>query len=97
MGAINDGGLNVPLVGAFARYQVAAGQRWCLEHDLENFFDRVKYDVLLAYIERQIEDMRVLMLISRYLEAGTMSGGLVCRQQKGKPHFAAAVEHRWQT
>jgi RNA-directed DNA polymerase len=68
-----------------ARGHVAAGYRWCVELDLEKFFDRVNHDVLMAYIERQIEDKRVLTLIRRYLEAGTMSGGLVSRRQEGTP------------
>ena len=68
-----------------ARGHVAAGYRWCVELDLEKFFDRVNHDVLMAYIERQIEDKRVLTLIRRYLEAGTMSGGFVSRRQEGTP------------
>lgn len=38
---------------------MAAGYRWCVELDLEKFFDRVNHDVLMAYVERQIEDKRV--------------------------------------
>lgn len=68
-----------------ARAHVAAGHRWCVELDLKKFFDRVNHDVLMAYVERQIEDKRVLTLIRRYLEAGTMSGGLVSRRQEGTP------------
>jgi len=68
-----------------ARAHVAAGHRCCVELDLEKFFDRVNHDVLMACIERQIEDKRVLTLIRRYLEAGTMSGGLVSRRQEGTP------------
>jgi len=68
-----------------ARGHVAAGHRWCVELDLEKFFDRVNHDVLMAYVARQIEDKRVLTLIRRYLEAGTMSGGLVSRRQEGAP------------
>ena len=68
-----------------ARAHVAAGHRWCVELDLEKFFDRVNHDVLMAYIERQIEDRCVLTLIRRYLEAGTMSGGLVSRRLEGTP------------
>ena len=68
-----------------ARDHVAAGHRWCVELDLEKFFDRVNHDVLMAYVARQIEDKRVLTLIRRYLEAGTMSGGLVSRRQEGTP------------
>ncbi|MFC6300261.1 group II intron reverse transcriptase/maturase [Pseudomonas sp. CCM 7893] len=68
-----------------ARAHVAAGHRWCVELDLEKFFDRVNHDVLMAYIERQIEDKRVLRLIRRYLEAGVMSGGIASRRQEGTP------------
>ena len=68
-----------------ARGHVAAGHRWCVELDLEKFFDRVNHDVLMAYIERQIEDKCVLTLIRRYLEAGVMSGGIATRRQEGTP------------
>ena len=68
-----------------ARAHVAAGYRWCVELDLEKFFDRVNHDVLMAYVACQIEDKRVLTLIRRYLEAGTMSGGIVSRRQEGTP------------
>lgn len=68
-----------------ARAHVAEGHRWCVELDLEKFFDRVNHDVLMAYVERQVEDKRVLRLIRRYLEAGVMSGGIVSRRQEGTP------------
>ncbi|PTU00879.1 group II intron reverse transcriptase/maturase [Pseudomonas sp. HMWF031] len=68
-----------------ARGHVAAGHRWCVELDLEKFFDRVNHDVLMAHIERQVDDKRVLRLIRRYLEAGIMSGGIASRRQEGTP------------
>ena len=68
-----------------ARAHVVAGHRWCVEIDLEKFFDRVNHDILMAHIARQIEDKRVLTLIRRYLEAGTMADGLVSRGQEGTP------------
>jgi RNA-directed DNA polymerase len=64
---------------------VAAGHRWCVELDLEKFFDRVNHDVLMAHIERQVDDKRALRLIRRYLEAGAMSGGLVSQRREGTP------------
>ena len=68
-----------------ARAHVAAGHRWCVELDLEKFFDRVNHDVLMAKAERHVEDKRVLRLIRRYLEAGVMSGGIASRRQEGTP------------
>jgi len=34
-----------------ARDHVTAGHRWCVELDLEKFFDRVNHDILMAHIE----------------------------------------------
>ena len=68
-----------------ARAHVAVGHRWCVELDLEKFFDRVNHDVLMAKVERHVEDKRVLRLIRRYLEAGVMSGGIASRRQEGTP------------
>ena len=68
-----------------ARSHVEAGHRWCVELDLEKFFDRVNHDILMACIERRVEDKCVLRLIRRYLEAGVMSGGVVSPRQEGTP------------
>ncbi len=68
-----------------ARAHVAAGHRWCVELDLEKFFDRVNHDILMACVQRHVEDKRVLRLIRRYLEAGVMSGGIVSQRQEGAP------------
>ncbi|MNJ24389.1 Group II intron-encoded protein LtrA [compost metagenome] len=68
-----------------ARTHVASGHRWCVEIDLEKFFDRVNHDILMACVECHVEDKRVLRLIRRYLEAGVMSGGVVSQRQEGTP------------
>ncbi|WP_455888062.1 group II intron reverse transcriptase/maturase [Pseudomonas rustica] len=68
-----------------ARSHVEAGHRWCVELDLEKFFDRVNHDILMACIERRVKDKRALGLIRRYLEAGVMSGGVVSPRQEGTP------------
>ncbi|MFV3314207.1 group II intron reverse transcriptase/maturase [Pseudomonas sp. NY15374] len=68
-----------------ARAHVAAGHRWCVELDLEKFFDRVNHDILMACVEQHVEDKSVLRLIRRYLEAGIMSGGVVSPRQEGTP------------
>lgn len=39
----------------------------------------------MAHIARQIEDKGLLKLVRRYLEAGTMSGGIASRRQEGTP------------
>ncbi|WP_409275943.1 group II intron reverse transcriptase/maturase [Pseudomonas sp. KCJK9111] len=68
-----------------ARAHMTAGHRWCVELDLEKFFDRVNHDILMACVERRVKDKCALRLIRRYLEAGVMSGGVVSPRQEGTP------------
>lgn len=68
-----------------ARDHIAAGNRWMVDMDLAQFFDRVNHDVLMARLARRIEDKRLLGLIRRYLQAGLMAGGLVSPRREGTP------------
>ncbi len=61
------------------------GRRWVVDIDLERFFDRVNHDVLLGRLAKRIEDKRLLGLIRRYLEAGTMADGVVMERHEGTP------------
>jgi RNA-directed DNA polymerase len=78
-----------------AQAHIAAGYRWVVDVDLEQFFDRVNHDVLMARLAHRIEDKRILRLIRRYLQAGLLEGGLVshCRGNAARwAAVAAAVE-----
>src|SRR5438034_3036115 len=71
-------------VGVAQRY-IAAGYRWCVDLDLEKFFDRVSHDKLMARIATRISDRRLLKLIRAFLKAGVMEGGLVSPVDEGTP------------
>ncbi len=68
-----------------AQQYIAEGYRWCVDLDLEKFFDRVSHDKLMARIETRVGDRRLLKLIRAFLKAGVMEGGLVSPVDEGTP------------
>src|SRR3974390_1068282 len=70
---------------AQAQQYLAEGHRWCVDLDLEKFFDRVNHDKLMGQIAKRIEDKRLLKLIRAFLNAGVMENGLVSPSVEGTP------------
>jgi RNA-directed DNA polymerase len=68
-----------------ARDYVALGNRWVVDLDLEQFFDRVNHDILMSRVARKVKDKQVLKLIRDYLESGICEGGLVTTRKRGTP------------
>jgi group II intron reverse transcriptase/maturase len=64
---------------------VQEGRRIVVDVDLEAFFDRVNHDVLMGKLAKRIGDHRVLRLIRRYLEAGTLAQGMAVERFEGTP------------
>src|SRR5438270_9961669 len=71
-------------VGQAQKY-IAEGYCWCVDLDLEKFFDRVNHDKLMGQIAKRVEDKRVLKLIRAFLNAGVMENGLVSPSVEGTP------------
>ena len=70
---------------AQAQQHIAQGYGWCVDLDLEKFFDRVNHDKLMGRIANRIEDKRLLKLIRAFLKAGVMENGLVNPSVEGTP------------
>jgi RNA-directed DNA polymerase len=70
---------------AQAQQYIAEGYGWCVDFDLEKFFDRVNHDKLMGRIAKRIEDKRLLKLIRAFLNAGVMENGLVSPSVEGTP------------
>src|SRR5208337_1248765 len=71
--------------GAQAQQYIAEGHGWCVDLDLEKFFDRVNHDKLMGQIAKRVEDKRLLKLIRAFLNAGVMENGLVSPSVEGTP------------
>jgi RNA-directed DNA polymerase len=70
---------------AQAQQYIAQGHGWCVDLDLEKFFDRVNHDKLMGQIAQRVEDKRLLKLTRAFLNAGVMENGLVSPSVEGTP------------
>lgn len=70
---------------AAAQKYVREGYRWVVDIDLEQFFDRVHHDRLMARIATRIKDKRMLGLIRKFLTSGVMEEGLTSPTEEGTP------------
>jgi len=70
---------------ARAQQYVSEGYRWVVDLDLEQFFDRVCHDKLMARIAARISDKRLLKLMRACLTSGVMEDGLVRAVDEGTP------------
>ena len=70
---------------AQAQQYIAEGHGWCIDLDLEKFFDRVNHDKLMGRIAKRVGDKRLLKLIRAFLNAGVMENGLVSPSIEGTP------------
>lgn len=68
-----------------AQEYVMEGYGWVVEIDLEQFFDRVHHDRLMARVAERVEDRRLLRLIRGFLTAGVMANGLMSPTDEGTP------------
>ena len=63
---------------------------WVLDADVRSFFDEVRHDWLLRFVEHRIADRRILRLIRKWLRAGVSEEGQWAKTEKGTPQGAVA-------
>ena len=61
------------------------GYRWVAEADIEQFFDQLDHQQLMAALRRRVSDGEVLRLIYRWLKAGYLLDGVVHDTEAGSP------------
>jgi len=68
-----------------SQQQVQDGKVWCVDIDLESYFDTVNHDRLMSKLANKIEDKRLLKLIRKFLQAGIMQNGIFEARNTGTP------------
>jgi RNA-directed DNA polymerase len=83
------------------REAVHQGRMWVVDADIESFFDRLGFDLVLDCLRERVSDRRVLSLIRRILDAGVLDGETLSHPGEGAPQggplsplLANAVLHR---
>jgi group II intron reverse transcriptase/maturase len=56
---------------------------WVLDADIQGFFDTLKHDWLIRFVEHRIADRRVVRLIEKWLRAGVLEDGQRRRSEVG--------------
>jgi RNA-directed DNA polymerase len=62
-----------------------AGYRWVVDADIQQFFDQLDHQTLMAALRRRISDGEVLRLIYRWLKAGYLWEGQYHDTDQGSP------------
>ncbi|MFD1927047.1 group II intron reverse transcriptase/maturase [Sporosarcina siberiensis] len=61
------------------------GYKYVVDLDMKAYFDTVNHDKLMYYIEKKVQDKRILRLIRQYLKSGILIDGLVKIPDEGTP------------
>lgn len=61
---------------------------WILDADIKGFFDNLDRERLLSFLEERIGDRRLLRLVRKWLQAGTLEAGQLSDTLQGTPQGA---------
>jgi group II intron reverse transcriptase/maturase len=69
----------------YCRVQSQNKYFWAIEGDIRKCFDRIHHETLLRLIRQRIGDSHITTLVSAFLKAGLMDGGLFHDTPEGTP------------
>ena len=63
---------------------------WILDLDIRSFFDQVRHDWMIKFVEHRVGDKRIIRLIQKWLKAGVLEGDQWIETTEGTPQGAVA-------
>jgi len=69
----------------YSRVQTNNRYFWAIEGDIRKCFDRVNHHILMRLIRQRLDDVRILKLITAFLNAGVLDKGLFHKTPDGTP------------
>ncbi len=63
---------------------------YILDADIRSFFDNLRKDTLLKFVEQRVADRRILRLIQKWLNAGVLEDGIWSNPETGSPQGSVA-------
>jgi group II intron reverse transcriptase/maturase len=70
---------------ALSRAVEEEGTNYVVEADIKGFFDNVRHEWMMRFLEHRIGDKRVLRMVVRFLKAGVMEEGKWRASEEGTP------------
>lgn len=61
------------------------GYEWCIDMDIEKYFDTVNHDKLISILREKIKEDKTLHLLRKFLQSGIMENGLAQNNSQGVP------------
>ena len=58
---------------------------WVLEIDIRKYFDSIPHSDLRTFLDRRVTDGVIRRMIDKWLKAGAVEDGLLCRMTEGSP------------
>ncbi|MBT6339966.1 MAG: Retron-type reverse transcriptase [Desulfobacula sp.] len=80
-------GRNIDMAISKVREYVLCGFHWLLDADIQSYFDNIPQRCLLKKIKKLISDQKLLTIIKKWLDSGTISQGILS-SPKGIPQGA---------
>lgn len=61
------------------------GCEWCIDMDIEKYFDTVNHDRLISMLREKVKDSATVHLVRKFLQSGIMENRLLDNSEEGVP------------